>query len=76
MRNHCSDALYMPIDDALFPPGAAPPGTEIEVIPGNTLSYDVRTDKAVASSEARQDYVIHARVGGQAITLSFSVLRE
>ncbi|MEO6417909.1 MAG: hypothetical protein ABIP39_00780 [Polyangiaceae bacterium] len=70
--NNCPDALYMPIAYGNFGPDAGA-GADVEVVPGATINFDVRSDKATSSTKARAEFSVPARLGANPITLTFFV---
>lgn len=70
--NNCPDALYMPIAYGNFGPDAGG-GADVEVVPGATINFDVRSDKATTTTKARTDFTIPARLGAKPISFSFFV---
>ena len=75
IANNCKDALYMPTDYGVFAPGTVK-SSEVEVLPGSTITFEVRDDKAKSKTPQRQDYAIPARVASQAVTFTFFVTGE
>lgn len=71
VKNLCTDPLYISTDYGTFP--NASPGQEVEILPGSTITYEVRQDKATAKTSDREDYVVPGRVGSTAITFAFFI---
>ncbi len=75
VENRCDGALYLPSDFGQFgPDGSAT--KEIEVLKGQVAHFVVKPEKALASSDARRDFAIPARVAAKAIQIRFSTLSE
>lgn len=78
--NACKDALYLPTEFQIPPTGVAADagatGAEIEVLPGRSYTFEVREDKARTRTATREDYSVPARIGSQAITITFSITSE
>ena len=71
--NNCPDAIYMPIAYGNFGADAGSGGADVEVVPGATISFDVRPEKATTTTKARTDFTVPARLGAKPISLSFYV---
>ncbi len=71
VKNLCSQPLYLSTDYGVF--SNASPGQEVEVLPGSSITYEVREDKATSKTSDREDYAIPGRVGPQALTFTFFI---
>lgn len=71
VKNGCQEPLYISTDYGVF--SNVSPGQEVEVLPGSSITYEVREDKATAKTSDREDYKIPGRVGATAISFSFFI---
>ena len=75
LRNQCPEALYVPTEYGLFTDDVREE-PEIEIRSKQNVIYEIRKEKAVSTSRAKEDYAIPVRVGLTPLTISFSTLSE
>lgn len=75
LRNQCEEALYVPTEYGLFTDDVREE-PEIEIRSKQNVIYEIRKEKAVSTSRAKEDYAIPVRVGLTPLTISFSTLSE